>query len=349
MRIGEVAKSLGTSTRTIRYYESLGLIDPQGITDGGYRTYGQREIVRLDHILSLRQLGFSLEDISRLLQKLEQKDSSDAELFRALIAWQLQAIEQQLTDLNEAKGALEQLDLTLQLNDREPLRFAGSIAKTLGRNREARRNWRDAWDFDRLAATYDQTIGPGQVNYDPHECYDETLRFVASRFQAGITVADIGIGTGNLALLLQEQGCKVVGIDQSREMLRLAKQKLPDAELLEGNFLALPLPDATVDGVATTYALHHLNEAEKALAINEMLRVLRPGGQIAIGDNMFANEAARNARREQLLSSGQTDVWEDIEDEYLGFAENLCQHLERQGRRAVYRQLADYTFVVWTE
>lgn len=130
----------------------------------------------------------------------------------------------------------------------------------------------------------------------------------------GKTVLEIGIGTGNLAARLLEKGCAVIGVDQSREMLLRAKAKLPDVELLEGNFLALPLEDGSVDTVATTYALHHLKEEEKRLAVAEMMRVAQPGGRIVIGDNMFADAAARELDRERLLSAGLQRVWDEIEN-----------------------------------
>ncbi len=65
--IGEVAKSLGISQRTIRYYEELGFIRP-GRTEGKFRLYAETEVNRLRSILYLKELGMTLEEIGALLK-----------------------------------------------------------------------------------------------------------------------------------------------------------------------------------------------------------------------------------------------------------------------------------------
>lgn len=65
--IGEVARSLDISQRTIRYYEELGFIKPDR-TEGRFRVYAETEVNRLRSILYLKELGMSLEEISALLK-----------------------------------------------------------------------------------------------------------------------------------------------------------------------------------------------------------------------------------------------------------------------------------------
>jgi DNA-binding transcriptional MerR regulator len=68
-RIGEVAARLGVSTRTLRYYEELGLLDPTGRTSGGSRRYSERDVARLRRILELRDvIGFELDRISLIIR-----------------------------------------------------------------------------------------------------------------------------------------------------------------------------------------------------------------------------------------------------------------------------------------
>ncbi len=67
MRIGEIAARLGLSHRSIRHYEDEGLITPASRTPGGFRLYSMRDLQRFLFIMSLRPLGFSLEEISRFL------------------------------------------------------------------------------------------------------------------------------------------------------------------------------------------------------------------------------------------------------------------------------------------
>jgi DNA-binding transcriptional MerR regulator len=67
-RIGEVAAQAGVSTRTLRYYQELGLLDPAGLSTGGSRRYSARDVARLRRILELRDvMGFDLDRINTIL------------------------------------------------------------------------------------------------------------------------------------------------------------------------------------------------------------------------------------------------------------------------------------------
>jgi DNA-binding transcriptional MerR regulator len=66
--IGEVAQRAGVSTRTLRYYQELGLLDPTRSNPGGRRRYCARDVVRLSRILELRDvMGFDLDRINAIL------------------------------------------------------------------------------------------------------------------------------------------------------------------------------------------------------------------------------------------------------------------------------------------
>lgn len=76
--INKLAKLAGVSTRTLRYYDELGLLTPARVSSNGYRIYGQKEIDRLQQILFYRELGVSLEEIRNIL------DSKDFDGLSAL-------------------------------------------------------------------------------------------------------------------------------------------------------------------------------------------------------------------------------------------------------------------------
>ncbi|MDQ3506581.1 MAG: MerR family transcriptional regulator [Actinomycetota bacterium] len=66
-QIGAVAEELGVSPRTIKYYEEIGLVEPEERTPGGFRLYGEGDIRRLTGILKMKAMGFSLSAIRELL------------------------------------------------------------------------------------------------------------------------------------------------------------------------------------------------------------------------------------------------------------------------------------------
>jgi len=67
MKVGEVAKRTGLSVRTLHYYHEIGLLTPSELTASRHRLYGAPELLRLQQIKSLRQLGFSLDEIREML------------------------------------------------------------------------------------------------------------------------------------------------------------------------------------------------------------------------------------------------------------------------------------------
>jgi len=69
MHIGKLAKNAGITTRTVRYYEEMGLIQPEGRTPGGFRCYSESQLVRLQMVLSLKEMGFELEQIKSILDR----------------------------------------------------------------------------------------------------------------------------------------------------------------------------------------------------------------------------------------------------------------------------------------
>jgi MerR family transcriptional regulator, thiopeptide resistance regulator len=72
MRVGALASATGISIRTLHYYDEIGLLAPTLRSEGGHRLYGADDIGRLQQILSLRALGFSLEEIAACLDNDEE-------------------------------------------------------------------------------------------------------------------------------------------------------------------------------------------------------------------------------------------------------------------------------------
>jgi DNA-binding transcriptional MerR regulator len=70
-QVGELARQTGLSVRTLHYYEEVGLLAPSCRTEAGYRLYSAADVARLQQIRSLRQLGFSLEEVRDCLGRPE--------------------------------------------------------------------------------------------------------------------------------------------------------------------------------------------------------------------------------------------------------------------------------------
>lgn len=71
IQIGELAKKLGITTRTIRYYEEIGLMGPPERLGGGTRMFNRDDVLRLKFILKLKELGISLREMQELAENFD--------------------------------------------------------------------------------------------------------------------------------------------------------------------------------------------------------------------------------------------------------------------------------------
>lgn len=115
------------------------------------------------------------------------------------------------------------------------------------------------------------------------------------RLRAGAVVVDVGSGPGTSAVQLAgATGCRVVGVELAPESVVEAKRAARDAgvaecvDFLEGDAEALPLSDASVDGVLSECSL--CTFPDKQTAAREFARVLRPGGRFALSDMTAVRE-----------------------------------------------------------
>jgi demethylmenaquinone methyltransferase/2-methoxy-6-polyprenyl-1,4-benzoquinol methylase len=97
----------------------------------------------------------------------------------------------------------------------------------------------------------------------------------------GDTVLDVATGTGTVAIeLVHRHGCRVVGLDQSIEMLAVARERVtPEIELVHGDADQLPFEDGSFDALTFTYLLRYVDDPAATLA--ELARVVKPRGTIA--------------------------------------------------------------------
>lgn len=105
MAIGELARATGTKAETIRYYERIGLLPPPSRTAANYRSYGSQELARLSFIRRARALGFSIEQVSDLLELADCRDKS-CEAVDALATAHLATIDAKIGDLTALRREL---------------------------------------------------------------------------------------------------------------------------------------------------------------------------------------------------------------------------------------------------
>ncbi|MFP6731844.1 MAG: Cu(I)-responsive transcriptional regulator [Alphaproteobacteria bacterium] len=108
MNIGEAAALSGVTTKTIRYYESIGLIAPAPRTVGGYRSYGDNDVAFLNFIHRARGLGFSVADVNGLLELYHDKNRASADV-KALATRHVKSIDTKIAELETIRSTLRHL------------------------------------------------------------------------------------------------------------------------------------------------------------------------------------------------------------------------------------------------
>jgi ubiquinone/menaquinone biosynthesis C-methylase UbiE len=148
-----------------------------------------------------------------------------------------------------------------------------------------RRDYLPALRFRALTRVYDPVI-----RLATREDHFKRLLIEQAAPSAGQRVLDIGCGTGTLAIEVKrtEPGAEVVGLDADPEMLEQARSKAAGAGVEigfdEGYSTELPYPDGSFDLVLSTLFFHHLDPEPKRLTAGEIARVVRPGGELHVGD-----------------------------------------------------------------
>jgi MerR family transcriptional regulator, copper efflux regulator len=117
MNIGEAASATGLPPKTIRYYESIGLLPAPPRSAGNYRVYGEREVATLRFIQRARQLGFPLQEIGNLLSLWQDRNHRSADV-KALAAERLRDIDRRIAELESIRGTLQDLVARCHGDDR---------------------------------------------------------------------------------------------------------------------------------------------------------------------------------------------------------------------------------------
>jgi len=130
--------------------------------------------------------------------------------------------------------------------------------------------------FAPLGPSYDRVGAVLSLGQDPR-----WRRAMVSRIpRDGGTVLDVATGTGLVAAQLLARGHRVTGLDQSPDMLAVARERFgARVELVEGSATEIPFPEASFDHLTFTYLLRYVDDPVATLA--ELARVVGPGGTIA--------------------------------------------------------------------
>ena len=137
MTVGEIAREVNVSVRTLQYYDKCGLLKPSSYSEGGYRLYTNKELIVLCQIKSLKHLGLSLDEIKQHLASLDMSDK-----VLGLLRTQKEKISNDIEALKEILAAIELLESGIERDN--AIDFA-QFAKFIS---DAQNKWGSFWPFN---------------------------------------------------------------------------------------------------------------------------------------------------------------------------------------------------------
>jgi ubiquinone/menaquinone biosynthesis C-methylase UbiE len=192
-----------------------------------------------------------------------------------------------------------------------------------------------AWVLDELAHAGPEHLDPAFVaGFDRKQGYPDPAEDLAVLREHGIgqaaTVVDLGTGTGRFALAAAPLVRRVVAVDVSPAMLAVLRQRVTEARLgnvecVRAGFLSYEHTGAPADAVYTRNALHQVPDFWKALALERIANLLRPGGVLRLRDLIFDFQPGE--------AGAVLDGWLDdaVEDPARGYTRaDFAEHLRTE-------------------
>lgn len=268
---GEFAKKAGITIRTIRFYDNKGILKPSSLSSSGYRLYTDEDFAKLQRILTLKYLGFSLEDIYFTVSE----DTNSKDLKRSL-SMQLQIVRNKIEHLNMIETSILEADKMLEEKNELDWSKVINIIHVLNMEKDVVEQYKDSsnlktrinlherfgfnkcgwfkWIYDKLDISSGESIL--EIGCGNGELWKSNYSKIPSRVSLEIT--DISKGMINDA----ENNLKGLGIN--------AKFNRADCE-------KLPYKAEIFDKVIANHMLFYVKDMDKALS--EISRVLKTGGK----------------------------------------------------------------------
>jgi len=209
---------------------------------------------------------------------------------------------------------------------------------------------RRAWFIDELEHAGRENLDAGHVaRYDGKEDADAAAELALLQelgLGRGSLVVELGPGTGQFTLAVAQQCSRVIAVDVSPPMLRRLREKaaelrLDNLEIVHAGFLTYEHAGPPADFAYSRFALHHLPDFWKALALDRLRRVVRPGGVVRLWDVVygFAPSEAEERLEAWCATAGdevegewsRAELEEHVRDEHSTFTWILEPMIERAG------------------
>lgn len=258
-KTGQFAKLANVSERTIRYYDKIGLLKPSFVMENGYRQYSDLDLLKLQKILSLKHLGFSIEEIfPMVMDNTNLKESFDL---------QIDLIEDKISHLQSLKDALKRASQTPDLSWNMIL----SLVQLSNEETNIIEQYKNAKNLNDRISLHEKysTNKQGWFNW----------LFNQIDFSKVNRLLELGCGNGKLwqENRIDLRNREIFLSDISEGMVEEVRNKLgSDFNCIVADAEKIPFKDSYFDTIIANHVLFYLNDLY--LGLKEISRVLKPNG-----------------------------------------------------------------------
>lgn len=258
-KTGEFARLANVSERTIRYYDKIGLLKPSFVMENGYRQYSDLDLLKLQKILSLKHLGFSIEEIfPMVMDNTNLKESFEL---------QIDLIEDKISHLQSLKDALKRASQSDNLSWNMIL----SLVQLSNEETNIIEQYKNAKNLNDRISLHEKysTNKQGWFNW----------LFEKIDFSKVNRLLELGCGNGKLwqENKIDLRNREIFLSDISEGMVEEVRNKLgSDFNCIVADAEKIPFKDAYFDSIIANHVLFYLNDLNQGL--KEISRVLKPNG-----------------------------------------------------------------------
>ncbi|WP_160686987.1 methyltransferase domain-containing protein [Clostridium sp. C2-6-12] len=304
---GIFAKKAGITLKTIHHYHKEGLLCPSSYNEAGYRLYSDEDFQKLQKILTLKFIGFSLEEIKELIKSDYLKNN-----VRESLNMQMDIIDEKINHLVLVKKAINEAELMMDNESSLDWTKFTNIIKIINTEKIWLNQYKNSANLSARISLHDLF---STNKYGWHKWFYDQLDLCED-----MTVLELGCGNGSLWIRNVDRipkNCKITLTDISEGMLEDARQNLGDySKKLNFNRVDaqnIPYEDNSFDVVIADHIFYHISDKQKALS--EIKRVLKPKGYLylaTIGKNHLIELRELLKEFKSNIVIAQSDFAEDF-------------------------------------
>lgn len=269
LKTGEFAKYTGVSIRTLRHYDEIGLLKPSHRTETGHRIYNFDDYVKMQNIITLKFIGFSLDDIEKIISKNSN--------FKDNLKTQYNMVEEKIRSLKYVLKVLKEADDFLE-NDAEPnWKVLGNVIKAVNMEKY----------YSNRAGEYENVYNR---NDNTRKQEQNEIKGKLREIFRNKNVLEVACGTGYWTEIISQVATKLTATDISEETLIEARKKkleCRNVDLKIADAYRLDKIEGEFNAACANFWFSHIPKSRILEFIEGLHKKLGKGSIVFIADNVY--------------------------------------------------------------